>query len=1012
MKSQNYFPALRSWLGACCLMLVCAVAGAQSVTGTVTDSGGEPLVGASVKNMSQAGIGAATDINGTFSLKAVKGDVISVSYTGFSTKQIAVGAESRLAIILEPNNDVLDELVVVGYGVQKKSDLTGAVASVKGEELTRQGTVDILQALQGRSSGVEITSQSGRPGAGSRIRIRGVGTINNSEPLYVVDGFQTGDISFINPGDIESMEVLKDASATAIYGSRGANGVVIITTKRGKEGKTQFEFSTYAGSQQVWRELDFMGATEYAKNMLTAYELDGIYIDREGPIYTRLKYAADGNYRGTDWQDIAFRTGMIQNYTLSVNGGSNGNRFNVSGGYFKQEGTVRNTDLTKYFLRLGNDLTLTKWLRAGFNAAYAYDGGQFFDVNYYGAVLPELLKIDPVTQAWDPVAGNWLRADISGAGNVGRILEETKNLNQTNHNIVTNIYAEADLTKSLRFRTQVGVNFKNGFNKSYYPEFFIEPEEQRDVSLLQEYRGQNIGWMWTNYLTWNKQVGKHQITAMLGQEAQENRFRGATIQAFDVPADEDLQYISSAKNVDFLVTSGQSDEALLSFFGRLNYNYDNRYLVTATVRRDGSSRFLDATRWGVFPSFSLGWNLGEEAFLQDNNLISTLKIRGGWGQVGNQNSAPNYGYVTTVAGNNYYVFNNTAVQGFIPNRLSNPELRWETTQMTNIGFDAGLWNDRVLLTFDWFDKQTKDMIVEVPVPRFVGANPPRANAGDMSNKGIELSLTYRNYDRPLRYELGVNYTRITNQVVSIGGGSPIDAGGVAVSGNATRTEPGYELAYFYGYKTDGIFNDQAEIDAYVNSNGTPVQGDARLGEIKYVDVNGDGKIDGTDRTYLGSATPDFTFGINGMLGYKGFDFRFFLYGVQGNEIFNGFSPIFSSTRNVAGRWTPETPENNLLRPTTRTGNNVLLSDLFVEDGSYLRLRNIQLGYTLPGKLTSKLHVRNLRLYAAADNLWTKTSYTGWDPEVGEYFYNPLGYGLDVGTYPMPKSLRFGLDMKF
>jgi hypothetical protein len=389
-----------------------------------------------------------------------------------------------------------------------------------------------------------------------------------------------------------------------------------------------------------------------------------------------------------------------------------------------------------------------------------------------------------------------------------------------------------------------------------------------------------------------------------------------------------------------------------------------------------------------------------------------MKIRGGWGQVGNQNSAPNYGYVTTVGGNNYYVFNNTPVQGFIPNRLSNPELRWETTQMTNIGFDAGLWNDRVLLTFDWFDKQTKDMIVEVPVPRFVGAYPPRANAGDMSNKGVELSLTYRNYDRPLRYELGVNFTRITNQVVSIGGGSPIDAGGVAVSGNATRTEVGYELAYFYGYKTDGIFNDQAEIDASRNSNGIPVQPDARPGDIRYVDVNSDGKIDGTDRTYLGSATPDFTFGVNGMLGYKGLDFRFFLYGVQGNEIFNGFSPVFSDTRQIEGRWTPETPGNNLPRPTTRTGNNVLLSDLFVEDGSYLRLRNIQLGYTLPNKLTSKLNVRNLRLYAAADNLWTKTAYSGWDPEVGEYFYNPLGYGLDVGTYPMPKSLRFGLDMKF
>lgn len=987
-------------------------ASAQTVTGMLTDEKGEALIGATIQVKGVADQGTITDADGSFSLNAKRGDVLVFNYVGYRTQELLLGSETRIQVQLELAAELIEEVVVVGYGASKRSDLTGSVASVKGSDLTQVGTVDVLQALQGRAAGVEITSQSGRPGAGSRIRIRGVGTINNSDPLYVVDGFQTGDISFINPNDIESIEVLKDASATAIYGSRGANGVVLISTKKGKEGKPIIEFSAYGGVQNAWRKLDMLSATDYAKERLLAYQLDNIPLDGEGDIFTRLDYVAKGNYQGTDWQDLTFGSASMQNYSLSISGGNQGNRYNLSAGYFSQNGIVRNTQLDKYFIRFNNDLKLTNWLRAGLNVSYAYSDGIFYEVNYFGSVLPTLMRIDPVTQAWDPAQNNWLRADLSGEPNLGRLLEEQKNLDQTDHNIVANVYGEADLMEGLTFRTQYGVTFKNTFNKSYYPEFFIEPEEQRDQSLLQEYRDQNIGWMWTNYLTWTKQLGAHNLTLMAGAEAQERGNRSVTIQAFDVPANEDLQYISSAKEVDFAVFSGQSEEALLSYFGRLNYSFKDRYLLTATLRRDGSSRFLDETRWGLFPSFSLGWNLGREAFISDLGLFSSLKLRGGWGQVGNQNSANNYGFVTTVEGNQLYVFGNQPVQGIIPVSLSNPELQWETTEMLNIGLDAEFWDGRIGMTLDWFDKKTLDMIVQVPIPLYVGAFPPRANAGDMRNRGIELGLNYRNFDRAFTYDIGFNITRITNEVINLGGGEPIPAGAISVSGNSTLTEEGYEIAYFYGYRTDGVFNNQAELDGHINAAGRPIQPGAGLGDVKYLDLNEDGTIDAEDRTYLGSATPDFSFGVTGSFGYKGFDLRFFLYGVQGNEIMNGFSPYFSSTRQVDGRWTPATPDNNLPRPSTRTGNNLLISDLLVEDGSYLRLRNLQLGYTLPTSWLSSARISRVRVYVAGDNIWTKTNYSGFDPEVGEYFTNPLNYGVDIATYPIARTWRMGVDLRF
>lgn len=1012
MKLQNFTSKLKMLWVACALLIAAFEVQAQSVSGTVAGDDGAPLIGVTIRNNNTPSNGAITDAAGVFNIRASKGDVLRFSYTGYASKEVTVGTETTIAVTLSAETLLLEDVVVVGYGQTKRSDLTGAVASIKAADLTQVATPDIVQALQGRAAGVDVTSQTGAPGGGVRIRIRGVGTINNSDPLYVVDGFQTGDVSYLNPNDIQSIEVLKDASATAIYGSRGANGVVLITTKRGKTGKTEFEFSTYAGTQQVWKKMNMLNATEWSQQRLQAYQLDGIALDQEGDEYTRLKFVADGNYKGTDWQDIIFQTGNIQNYTLSMHGGSEKNRFLLSGTYFKQDGVIRNTYLNKVFLTFSNDLKLTDWLSAGLSANYMNADRVPFDVNYYSGIMTQMMAIDPITQAYDPRLENWSRADLSDASNVGRLVEEQRGYRLVDNKIVGNAYVEAALFKGLKFRSQFGVDFTLPHNKYYYPEYYVAPEEQRNLSALSESRGQSRSWVWSNYLTWDRSFGNHNLTVLAGLENQESSYSGISATAYDVPANADLQYLSSANSLDYQLSSYQGAEALSSYFGRLNYNFSNKYLLTATIRRDGSSRFTEANRWGTFPSFSMGWNLARESFMENVKFIEDLKIRGGWGQVGNQNSAGNFGYLTTVVPQQLYVFNNVAVPGAIPTTLSNTDLKWETTEMTNVGIDASLWAGRIGLTADYFIKKTKGMIVDVPIPRYVGAFSPRANAGDVENKGLELGINYRNNDQAFKYEFGLVFTKITNEVINLGGNEGIPGGSVNVAGNATFTQEGREIAYFLGYQTDGVFNSQADVDAYVNSTGKKIQPDARPGDVKYLDLDGNGTLDADDRTYLGSGTPNFTYGFTASASYKGLDLRVFMQGVSGNEIFNGFSPYFTPSLRVDNRWTPENASSEIPRATTRFGNNIPISDLFVEDGSFLRLKNLQIGYTISPRLLTKVRVQNLRFYVAGDNLLTFTKYNGFDPEIGEFYRNPLGFGVDAAAYPVARSLRIGLDMKF
>lgn len=999
------------------ILPICSlVYGQDIISGKVTDSEGEPLIGvnAMVKGTSR---GAVTNIEGNFKLEASANDVIVLSYIGFVTEEVPVGNRSNIEVSLMEDIESLQEVVVVGYGTQKKSDITGAVTSVKADQLQEIATPDVLQALQGRVAGVQIIANSGEPGAGMRIRIRGTGSLNaGSDPLYVVDGFQTGDISYLNPNDIESMEILKDASATAIYGSRGANGVVLISTKKGKVGKPQFTFDAYGGVQQAARLMPLTNAAEYATLRLEAYENDGREIDPLNSEHARLLYARDGNYKGTDWQDEVLNPAPIQNYSLNVNGGNERQRYSVSGTYFNQEGMVKNSGMQKFFMNFNTDYKLSDWLTAGLVANFVNTDKSTYNNDFYGGILSTALAGSPIVPAWDYPSNNYGRNDISYTNSPARSADESKFHGYNATKLVGNLYLDAKIWGGLSFRTQIGVTTNNSLSKSYSPQFFMATDEARDRSELNENRSESMGWISTNYFSYEKSIADHDISATLGYEAQAGRYSSLSIRAFEVPADPAQHFIGAAKDPEPLFGSGQGHNALQSVFARANYSLKDRYLLTGTVRYDGSSNFTKDFRWGMFPSVSAGWVISEEQFLQNLSELSFLKLRAGWGQVGNQSIGANR-YVTTVSINQRYSFADQIVQGAAPLRLSNPAIQWETAESLNFGFESGFFNNRVTLTADYFIKNMRDLLLTRPIPMYVGALAPTVNAGTMKNSGLELALGYRNSVGKLGYDVNFNMDFITNEVTSLAGGEPINGGGVGKLGNTTRTEEGHEVAYFFGLQTDGIFNTQAELDAHV-LEGNAIQPEAELGDVKFVDVDVDGEIDADDRVRLGSATPDFTFGFSSNFTYGNFDLSFQIIGVQGADAVLGLGSLLETSNGMNNslisrldRWTPENPNSNEPRMTFAdlNQNAERFSDRYVEDASYVRLRNIQLGYNFP---LSDFNIQGLRVYVSADNLVTMTKYRGFDPEIAALYSSPFHYGVDQATYPVPKIFRAGINLKF
>ncbi|MEA5461084.1 TonB-dependent receptor [Arcicella sp. LKC2W] len=990
----------------------------RTITGKVTDENGVILPGVAVLAEGTK-IGTSTDGKGLYSISIPSSvTILSYSFVGMQTLKQSVLNRSIINIALTQDNKNLEEVIVVGYGTVRKSDLTGSVGSVKADVITKIATADPVQALQGRVAGVDIVSNSGEPGAGTRIRIRGVGTINNSDPLYVVDGFQTGDISFLAPGDIQSMEILKDASATAIYGSRGANGVVVITTKRGKTGDTKISFESYVGIQKLNKQVELTNASEFATLRLEAFANDGTTLDPASNLSTVLNFVKDGNYKGTNWLNEIFQTAIVQNYSVNISGGNEKHKYSLTGTHFDQTGIVKNSPLVKSFIRFNNDFQVSKWIDGGLSAAYLIQDKTSYNGAQYGGIIPSSVTTVPLTPAFDPNTNYWGTPVINGggSGNPARVVDEYKNNKNYDKLLNVNAFLDFKLTKQLSIRTQYGANIKNSQSKGYFGTYYLAPDDNRTLSTLTDNRRESFGWISSNYATYSNKLGlDHSITAVAGVEIQQSKSDETRITVFDVPNDPSQWYVGSSKNATPRIGSDASDESLLSYFGRFNYNFKNMLLLTGTLRRDGSSRFLPANRWGTFPSFAAAVNLHEFNFMKNLTAVSQLKLRAGWGQVGNQNAAQNYGYVTKIVPGYAVIFGDQQVFGAVQTQATNPNIKWETTTSTNIGFDAGLLNNKLSITADYFIKKTSDMIVRAPLPVFAGLATTDVNVGSVENKGFEFALGYNDKIGDLGYNVNMNFTKITNEVTSLGGGTPL-AGGVSIGlAPTTLTLVGREIATFHGLKTDGIFNSKEELDSHA-----AIQPNAALGDVKFVDINNDGKIDDADRTYLGSATPDFSFGVNLGANYKGFDVSVFVQSVQGTEIVGGLDHWLKSSNGETNslksrldRWTPTNTTSNEPRMTARDPNqNTRFSDRNVYDGSYTRIKNVTLGYTLPSSLLSKIKVSGLRVYVSADNLMTITKYPGFDPEVSQLNGSPLALGVDLVSYPQPKSYRVGLNLNF
>ncbi|MCC9137604.1 SusC/RagA family TonB-linked outer membrane protein [Pontibacter silvestris] len=1004
----------------------------QQITGTVTDATtGEALPGVTVL-VDGSTTGTATGINGDFTINVPSTDATLVfSFIGYETQRVPLNGRTNVNVQLGTDAQALEEVVVVGYGTVRKSDVTGAVSTVQTEKIQQVATVDVNQALQGKVAGVQITPGSGAPGTGAKVRIRGIGSFGASDPLYVVDGYPVGSIEYLAPTDIESMEVLKDASATAIYGNRGANGVIIVTTKKGKAGAPTFNFNMYAGIQNPWRTLDLTNAAEYSRLYLEAYTNDGIDVTDPNQFnatnYAIMRNAIDNNLEGTDWQEeVIHQNAPIQNYNFSVNGGGEKSKYSVSATYFNQDGTIINTGMKKFLIRANNDYTFNSRFRGGWSLNYVNARFNNYQIDQYAGVLTTAAVTSPLTPAWDSATNNYGQAtQFSTGNNPLRIANETQNLTTQQNRIVSTVYGEAEIIDGLTFRSTFGGDMSFNKIREYLPQFEISPNEVRSQSELYDERQNGWQWTWSNVFNYNKEFGNHSINAMLGQEAQTQHADNVNITGYNILNDPTQFYVGAAKSTTYQAGSFAEESSLFSVFGRLNYSYMGKYLLTATVRRDASSRFTPDNRVGYFPSFSLGWNVMEEPFMQDISWLSNLKIRAGYGEVGNQGIVSTTSTSYVVQPQQRYVFGGEVVEGRANTTIRNTDLKWETSAMTNVGIDAGFLNNKLNLTLEYFDKRTRDLIVQAPIPAYIGALAPAANAGDMLNRGFEAAVNYRQSEGDFRYDLGVNASFIRNKVLSLGGGEAFTSADVHRLGNVTRMEEGEVFAYFYGRQTDGIFNSQEEVSSYVYTNPETgatnlIQPNAQPGDVKFVDLNNDGVINDEDRTKLGSAMPDFTYGFNAFLEYKNFDLKIFFQGVYGNETVNAMSVftanstgIWNSYESRLDRWTPDNPNTNEPRMTVSDENiNIAFSDRYVEDGSYIRLRNIQLGYTLPEGLTSKIGVKALRVYVSADNLFTLTNYKGYEPEVGDLWDNPYYYGVDMATYPQARTFIGGLNVTF
>jgi TonB-linked SusC/RagA family outer membrane protein len=968
--------------------------------------------------------GTVTDLDGKYSITVSDQDAVLVfTYTGYADVEEVVGDRTVIDVVLSETVSQLNEIIVTGYGVQKRSSISGAVSTVGADEIAERPVLRVEQALQGRAAGVQVAQASGSPGGTLTVRVRGVGTINNSDPLYIVDGIPVDGLDFLNTNDIESINILKDAASASIYGSRGANGVVLITTKGGKRNMAgTITYDGYYGMQQAARLVDLLTAEEYAVIQNEAYIAAG-----KTPLPEFANPSALGE--GTDWQEAIFDGAPIMSHQLSFTGGGEKSSYSLSGNYFSQDGIVGGdkASFRRTTVRFNGNHDFNDWLTIGNNLGFTWlqrDG--LIENTQYDSPIIRALNMDPVTpiRKADGTYAYSVYADTDIANPVNAI-EQTYNTWTTNR-FVGNVYGDFKILRGLTFRTTYSLDITFGVQQIFYPKFDLSnipelseapPAEKRLVNSVSVGNNTWRNNQWEYVLTYHTILNRrHDLTLIAGTTALQNRYDANGGANTNLPSnDPDDAYISNT--IDPIASQSAyqfaSESSLFSWFGKANYAYDDTYLFSATFRADGSSRFGANNRFGYFPSFSAGWVMSHEDFW-GLEVINFAKLRASWGQNGNDRIG-DYSYTTVVTSGQNYTFGPDEIisNGSVALTSANPDLKWETSTQTDIGLDLEMYDGRISFITDYYIKKTSDMLYAAPIPLVAGTAPPIQNVATAENRGIEFTLLYRNNEHKIKYALGGNIAFVKSEVTGLGrGGEPVQSGYVQfANANAALTDVGHPLASFYGYVTDGIFQDQSEVDAAAFQNEATAPGD-----IRFKDLDGNGVIDVNDQTYIGNPTPEFTYGITGDVSWKGFELNLFFAGSQGNDIFNSTTrydfTYVNRPSSVLERWTgPGTsdiePRVNLSDP----NQNARISDRFIEDGSYLRLKTLQIAYNLPKAWLDKVKVDRCKLYMTAQNLLTITKYSGLDPEIGAVG-GSLEIGIDRGFYPQARTIIGGISLQF
>ncbi len=1009
---------------------------AQNVTvsGTVTaadDGGSIPGVSILVTGTNR---GTTTDLDGNYKLEVPEDAELAFSFVGYSTQKVQVAGRSVIDIEMQIDATELSEVVVIGYGTQKKALVTGANLQVDGEELQNQSRTNALEALQGKTAGVQITSTSGQPGSGLNVVIRGKGSTGGSNPLYVVDGVLTGDISYLNNSDIESISVLKDAASAAIYGSQASNGVVLVTTKSGRKNSSKVTFDAYYGVQTVPQKIDMLNSREYAVIMNEASVNSG-----GRPIFTNNEI--NNLSTDTNWMDYMFEDEVpTQNYNIGFSGGGDNSTYSSSFSYTQQGGIVGGEDLSNYErfnarINSTNEM-LDGFLTFGENLTFSYIKNNGVRVgNQYNNSLRPAFGATPLLPFRDENGNYFNTSDVdanylNGMANPYAEME-FNNMNENNtQKLLGNVYAELNLLDNLKFRTSFGLDYYASEGHSYEPIYELSIYSFRQVDRVYQSQSKGYTILWDNLLTYDFKIqNNHEFQAMVGTSAYKGQSTFISGNNVNVTFNS-LKYgwLDNTTNTNGAQMGLGGGPGFLnnrmSYFARLNYNFKEKYLINTTFRADGSSNFAKNNRWGYFPSVSAGWILSEEDFIQQSSTLNFLKLRASWGQVGNQNAgAFQYLAPITFANTNYAFGNEEGVltPGAFQNRLANPDLKWETSEQINIGVDARLLNSRLGVNLDFYQKTNKDWIILAPVLATAGADAPFINGGDITNKGIELALSYNGNIGDLEYNIGINGAFNESVVGNIPTADGIIHGLTNQlfdnSSEFYRAESGFPLGYFWGLETAGIFQNQSEVEAHALGEDL-IQPNARPGDVRFVDQNNDGVINDADKVNVGDPNPDVTFGLNISLNYKGFDFILNANGVAGNQIVQSYrnqaNQFANHTSDVLDRWTGEGTSNTRPRVTLDNRNYSNFSDLFVQDGDFLRINNVTLGYDF-SKLAENLKIQKLRLYASGLNLFTFTKYTGMDPEIG-YGISSDNYnfssGVDLGYYPRPRTVLMGVNIIF